>query len=360
MKRKRYDFVIDSYCNYFHRPYNFPTVRAYYLYKGLKQLGYSCFLRKRTGILENALSITKFTNRFRRYFKKQSLPSARFLIYAFYQMFDDTWEIVKQEYEQADISNFFNLQDFSIGDESDFFVNQTKWFREHGANLCHTVTETRRSEKEYFIGSGVNPKHFKAKKKKIILVECGITANREKVDWRSPTISVEVINKVLPEFQYRGYEVVVCGDKLDNVPFSFKPDNKFCYSTHNKFVKLLSSVCIYVANEESYGLPLIEAQMAGTVLVLMKDQFNKQVILTNLFSEYEGAKFENGRFVNIEESAESLTKAIETAIQITKKSGYHDQIRNSVFKEFDYMEQAKRVANICLMVEELQHISGFR
>jgi hypothetical protein len=45
--------------------------------------------------------------------------------------------------------------------------------------------------------------------------------------------------------------------------------------------------------------------MAGTVLVLMKDQFNKQVILTNLFSEYEGAKFENGRFVNIEESSES-------------------------------------------------------
>ena len=38
-----------------------------------------------------------------------------------YQMFDETWEIVKQEYEQADTSNFFNLQEFSIGNERKSF-----------------------------------------------------------------------------------------------------------------------------------------------------------------------------------------------------------------------------------------------
>lgn len=350
-KKARYDFVIDSYWDYFNRPYNFPTVRAYYLYKGLKQLGYKCFLRKRTGFLDYVLSITKFTGRFRRYFKKPSLPSARFLILTFYQMRDDQWENLKREYEQFDILNFFNLQGFSIGDENDFYINQTKWFREHGANLCHTVTKTRQSKKEYFIGTGIDPKLFKTKKKKTILVECGIPANREKLDWRTPTISIEVMNKVLPQFQHRGYKIIVCGEKLEDALFTFKPDNKFNYSAHNKFIKLLSEACIYVTKEESYGLPLAEAQMAGIVLVLMKNQYNKQVVLTKMFSEYEAAKFENGRFVNIEKSSESLTTAIETAIRITKEVDYQNQIRKSVLREFDYREQAKKVVEICLMVE---------
>ena len=350
IEKGRYDFVIDSYSHHFLEPYNFPTVRAHYLYKGLKQLGYSCFLRKRTGILEHALSTTRFTHRFCRYLKRPSLPPARFLILTYYQLPDDEWETVKREYEQADIASFFNLQDFSIGDESDFFVNQTRWFREHGANLCHTVTQTRQSDREYFIGSGIDPSLFKPKKQKTILVECGLRENRENIGRSRPTISVKVIDKVLPQFQRRGYKVVVCGDNLDDVDFSFTPDRKFRYSTHSKFARLLSEACVYVAANESYGLPLAEAQMAGTVLTLMKNQYNKQVIRTQLFSEYEGAKFENGRFVNINKSAESLKQAIEPAIQITNATGCHEQIRNSVLKEFDYREQAKKVAKVCLAV----------
>jgi hypothetical protein len=260
---------------------------------------------------------------------------------------DYEWEAVKPEYEQADIANFFNLQGFSIGDETDFYINQTRWFREHGGNLCHTVTEGRRSDKEFFIGTGVDPKLFKPMKEKMILVECGLLQNREKINRMPPTISVEVINKALPRFQDRGFKVIVCGDNLDNVPFSFKPDHKFHYQTHSKFAQLLSKACIYVAKEECYGLPLVEAQMAGTVLALMKNEYNKQVILTKMFSEYEGAKFENGRFVNINESAESLSMAIEKAIQITNDKDCHEQIRNSVLQEFDYREEAKRVAKAC-------------
>ena len=122
LTKARYDFVIDSYSNYFSKPYNFPTVRAHYLYKALKKLGYSCFLRRRTGMLEHAVGMTRFTSRFRRHLGKPSLPSARFLILTYYQMPDYEWEAVKPEYEQADIANFFNLQDFSIGEETDFFV----------------------------------------------------------------------------------------------------------------------------------------------------------------------------------------------------------------------------------------------
>ena len=356
----RYEFIIDSYSNFFLKPSDFPTVRAYYLYKGLEQLGYSCFLRKRTGILERALSITKFTSGFRRYLKGPSLPPARFLILTYYQMADDHWETVKPEYEQADISHFFNLQDFSIGDDTAFCVNQSRWFREHGGNLCHTVSEIRQSKQEYFIGTGVDPRRFKAKKKPVILVECGIAANREKLDWRPPTISIEVINKALPQFQHRGYEVVACGDNLDDVPFSFKPEKTFRYSTHSKFARLLSEACVYVAANESYGLTLAEAQMAGTVLVLMKDQYNKQVVLTKLFSEYEGAKFDHDRFINIEESAESLTKAIESAINVTMEAGYHDQIRHSALREFDYREQAKKVADFCLAVGKSKDANRLR
>jgi hypothetical protein len=346
----RYDFVIDSYSNYFRKPHNFSTVRAYYLYKGLKELGYSCFLRTRTGMVEHALGMTRFTGRFRRHLRKPSLPSARFLIFTYYQMPDYEWETVKAEYEQADIANFFNLQGFSIGDENDFYVNQTRWFREHGGNLCHTVTETRRSEREFLIGTGVDPKLFKPMKEKIILVECGLKENREKIRWMRPTISVEVINKALPRFQTRGFEVIVCGDNLDNLPFSFKPDRKFRYRTHAEFARLLSKACIYVAKDESYGLPLAEAQMAGTVLALMKTSYNERVILTKMFAEYNGARFENGRFVDIDESAESLAMAIETAIQITNNTDCHEQIRNSVLQEFDYRAQAKKVANACLAI----------
>jgi hypothetical protein len=68
---------------------------------------------------------------------------------SYYQMPDDEWETVKAEYEQTGIANFFNLQDHSIGDETDLFITQTRWFRDHGGNLCHTVTETRRSDKEF-------------------------------------------------------------------------------------------------------------------------------------------------------------------------------------------------------------------
>ena len=173
LTKARYDFVIDSYSTYFCKPHNFSTVRAYYLYKGLKELCYACFLKKRTGMLEYVLGMTSFTSRFRGHLRKPAFPSARFLIHTYYQMPDHEWEIVKEEYEQTDISHFFNLQDSSIGDETDFFINQTRWFRKHGGNLCHTVSETRRSDKEFYIGTGVDPKLFKPMKAKIILVECG-------------------------------------------------------------------------------------------------------------------------------------------------------------------------------------------
>jgi len=263
-------------------------------------------------------------------------------------MTDEQWEWVRREYEQAHIGSFFNLQDYSIGDRADFHINQTRWFREHGANLCHTLTEELRSDREFLIGTGIDPNLFKPAKKKMILVECGIKGNRENTDRQPPTISLEVINKALPEFQSRGYQVVVCGDNLDDAAFSFKPDRKFHYSTHQRFAHLMSEACVYVAANESYGLTLAEAQMAGTVLVLMKGSYQPQVILTNLFSEYEPAEFQNSQFVQTETAAKSMKAALEAALQITREHDYSNEIRHSVLKEFDYREQAKRIANVCL------------
>ena len=91
------------------------------------------------------------------------------------------------------------------------------------------------------------------------------------------------------------------------------------------------------------------------MLVLMRDKYNKEVILTKMFSEYDGARFEDGRFVNIEESAASLKKAIEKAIRITQNLTCHEQIRNSVLREFDYTEQAKRAANACFAIANSSH-----
>ncbi|MFH1619010.1 MAG: glycosyltransferase [bacterium] len=346
----RYDFVIDTCNHYYFKPHNFSTVRAHYLFKGLKKLGYSCFLRRKN-ILEWLLTRTKSTERFGKYVPTP-IPPARFLINTSYQMRDADWDELRKEYEKARISYFFNMQDFSIGDLKVYFTNQTRWFREHGANLCHALLEKHKSEREYFIGSGVDPKLLQPNKEKLIPVECGYRTNRKKIEWFDPTICIEIYNKALKEFQKQGYRIVMCADTFKDICFSFPPNKKFKYSNHVKFAEMMNCASIYIAKEESYGLPLAEAQMSGTVLVLRAGGYPKEMILTEKFSEYEGAKFENGVFINIDESAESLKKAIRRAMQITQEKDCYNKIRNSVLNQFDYMSQSKRVTDICLAIEK--------
>ena len=256
-KPERYDFVIDTYNEYYFEPCNFPTVRAHCLYEGLKKLGYSCFLRKKS-ILEWLLRQAKLKKRFSKY-ATDPIPPARFLINTFYQMDDAHWRELRKEYEQAKIPLFFNMQDFSIGDLELYFTGQTRWFREHGANLCHTLLKEHKSEREYFIGTGVDPELLKPDKKKSILVECGNKEDRKKTAWHElaighePKISIEVFNRVLAEFQRQGYRIVMCGDTFRDVYFSFKPDKKFKYSSHRKFTEIMNQATIYIAKEESYG-----------------------------------------------------------------------------------------------------------
>jgi hypothetical protein len=317
-----YDFIIDARGDNPAVPYSFATARAYNLHTWLSQLGYKCF--------------TRF---------KEPLPESKFLIYTFWQA--SLTKKVLKDYENSPIKFFFNLIGFSCNGslkDSDHY-NESLWFRSRGGSLVHRDFGKNGLENEFYVGIGIDDTMFFPVEKKGILIDLGIKQNRKKLDWRKPTVCIEMFNKV---FSDCNFEIYACADTFQDIKLNFLV-KKFVYSTQKQFADLLNASQIFICMQESLGMPICESQMSGTFPIISSLTDQGAVISSKYFSIYNIPDFKDD-YENIEESAHSLKRAVQQALKMINNESSPkicQKIRKGALLKFNGIQYAQRIADVC-------------